>query len=321
MVISVLIVIPRIVGIDQITDWALLKHFAYIFTLNFIYWYFAQFIIRKNWKIIPSIAIYFLVTGFFSIIYNVIINHFFFNFKLLDRNFPIVEELNKQYENIILFFRGILFSGIIYIINFYLKLLIDKQKINLEIELLKKEKLEAQLSSLKQQISPHFLFNSLSTLRTMVEDKKAEDFINNLSKVYRYLLRLNESDLVSLAEELDFTKSYIHILKERFEDALMVDIALSNEIKNNKIPPVVLQLLIENAIKHNIASAKNPLFITINYSENKIVVRNNIQPKISAEKSTEKGLKNIKERYKIISNEDVIIEKDDLYFTVKLPIL
>lgn len=320
--VSVLITIPRIIRLEQSDIWNLIAQFLYIFILNFIYCFFAEYIVNRNWKIVKSLLLYLTITGAFSIVYHFVANHFFFHFKLINKDFPLMEELNRQNENYILFMRGILFSGIIYFVVFYLKLLLEKQKNVLEIEQLKKEKLEAQLASLKQQISPHFLFNSLSTLRTIVEDAGSKKFINKLANVYRYLLNLNENDLVSLQEELEFTDSYLYILKERFEEALQLENNVPKDIVHKKIPPLVLQLLIENAIKHNVASIKNPLKITIAlHDENNIIISNNMQSKITNEVSTGKGLDNIRFRYQILSDQNIVIESNEKNFTVIIPIL
>ncbi|MDI1255970.1 MAG: histidine kinase [Flavobacterium sp.] len=322
LIISILITIPRFIRFEQSDIWNLTAHFIYIFLLNFIYWYFAQYMVAKNWKLARSFSLYLTITGVFSIGYHIVINHFVFHFKLLNNDFPLMEALNKQNENLILFVRGVLFSGIIYFVVFYLKLLLEKQKNQLEIAQLRKEKLEAQLASLKQQISPHFLFNSLSTLRTMVADESAKKYINKLSNVYRYLLNLNENDLVSLQEELEFTESYLYILKERFEDALQVENNLPMAIVDKKIPPLVLQLLIENAIKHNVTSVKNPLKITIaRYNDDNIIISNTIQPKLTTEISTGKGLENIRYRYQILSEQNIVVASIDGVFTVIIPIL
>jgi LytS/YehU family sensor histidine kinase len=320
--VSVLITIPRIIRFEPSDVSGSIASFLYIFILNFIYWYFAEYIVARNWKIVKSLLVYLTFTGIFSIVYHFVANRFFFHFKLLNKAFPLMEELNRHSENFILFMRGILFSGIIYFVVFYLKLLLEKQKSALEIGQLKKEKLEAQLDSLKQQISPHFLFNSLSTLRTMVEDPYSKKFINKLSNVYRYLLNLNENDLVSLKEEIGFTDSYLYIIKERFEDALVVENLLPATIENKKIPPLVIQLLIENAIKHNVASIKRPLKITMAlHDENNILISNNIQSKLTTEISTGKGLDNIRLRYQILSDQNIVILTNENVFTVIIPIL
>lgn len=321
ILISTLITIPRIIKFEQVEVWNLLMHFSYIFLLNFIYWWFAQFIISKDWGITKSSLLYLTTTGFFSIAYHFVITNFIFQFMLLNEDVPLFEEINLQNENIILFFRGTLFSGIIYFILFYFKLLFEQQDSMIEIEQLRKEKLEAQLNSLKQQISPHFLFNSLTTLRTIVEDENSKKYINKLANVYRYLLNLKQNDLVSLKEELEFTESYLYIIKERFEDAIVVENNIPKSIENGKLPPLALQLLIENAIKHNEMSISNPLKIVLNlYEDNKIVVSNNLQLKRN-EMSTGRGLENIMTRYQILANETIEIKIIDEQFIVKIPIL
>jgi LytS/YehU family sensor histidine kinase len=300
----------------------LIASFLYIFILNFIYWYVVEYVVAKNWNIVKSLLVYLTFTGPFSILYHLITNYFFFHFKLINKVFPVLVELNNYNENFILFLRGIFFSSIIYFVVYYLKLLLEKQKSILEIEQLTKEKLEAQLAALKQQISPHFLFNSLSTLRTMVEEPNSKKFINKLSDVYRYLLNISENNLVSLKEEINFTDSYFYILKERFEDAMVLENRLPSTIENKKIPPLVIQLLIENAIKHNEASISKPLKITMTLlDEDYIVITNNIQKKITTELSTGIGLDNIKHRYQILSDKNIVVEINKNEFTVIIPIL
>ncbi|WP_139957638.1 histidine kinase [Flavicella sediminum] len=181
----------------------------------------------------------------------------------------------------------------------------------------------AKFESLKNQLDPHFLFNSLNVLTSLIEEspKKAEKFTTKLSKVYRYVLEQKDKDLISLEEELRFAKSYMELLQMRFEDALHFE--LPQEISNSelKIVPLSLQLLLENAVKHNVITSKNPLTIKIYESFNYLVVENNCSPKTSIEKSTKVGLKNIKNRYELISKDQVEIHHDEKLFKVKLPLL
>jgi two-component system LytT family sensor kinase len=320
--VSILITIPRVIRFEQSSLSILIANFVYIYIINFIYWFFAEYIVLKNMNVLKSLFLYLIITGIFSIFYHYLFNHFFFHFKLLSKALPLIDEINLNSENFILFVRGMLFSGMIYFVVFYLKLLTEKQKNFLEIEQLKKEKLEAQLVSLKQQISPHFLFNSLSTLRTMVEQTDAKKFINKLSDVYRYLLNLNENNLVSLKDEISFTDSYLYILKERFEDALIVENFLPTTIQDRKIPPMVIQLLIENVIKHNEASINKPLKITLSlFDDDSILISNTIQKKISTVPSTGIGLDNIKLRYELLSDKNIIIKTEGMQFIVIIPIL
>jgi LytS/YehU family sensor histidine kinase len=221
-----------------------------------------------------------------------------------------------------LYIKGMFLAGLIILIWYYWNGTIERQKTIVEVEQLKKENLEAQLNSLKQQISPHFLFNSLSTLQTIVPNESAKEFIAKLSEVYRYLLSNSENHLVSLREELDFSQSFLYILKERFEDGLLVTLTIDPAVLDLQIPPFSLQLLIENAIKHNSISFEEPLQISIsNDNDKNIVVWNNLQPKISVEKSTKIGLENIQKRYLLLSKKEIEIFKNGTQFLVKLPLL
>jgi LytS/YehU family sensor histidine kinase len=214
------------------------------------------------------------------------------------------------------------FGGLILFIDYYFAVNHEKQKVRLEIEKLKKENLEVQLMALKQQISPHFLFNSLSTLQTIVTDESSIEFILKLSEVYRYLLSFNQNNLVSLKEELDFIQAYIYILKERFEKALLFSIAVEEKFLQMQIPPLVLQLVVENAIKHNVVSFGDPLVISISIEEEEcIVVTNNLQLKSSVESTTKIGLENIKKRYYLLSKKEIEIRITADQFIVKLPLL
>lgn len=190
-----------------------------------------------------------------------------------------------------------------------------------ERALLEQEHLRAQLISLQQQISPHFLFNSLSTLKTMVSDDLAKQYIVELASVYRYVLSFNERYLTRLEDELNFMASYLHILHERFQNALKVDINISPETLSQLLPSLSLQLLIENAIKHNICSNQSPLLITITALNGTLKIENNLQPKKARGGSSGTGLKNIIERYKLMGTGMVSVSDSDNKFTVTIPLL
>jgi len=181
----------------------------------------------------------------------------------------------------------------------------------------------AKFESLKSQLDPHFLFNSLNVLTSLIGEnpKQAEKFTTKLSKVYRYVLEQKDKDLISLEEELKFAKSYMELLKMRFEDGINFNILSQNSNPELKIVPLSLQLLLENAIKHNVISSKYPLEINI-YEENGFLcVENNINPKASLNKSTKIGLKNIYQRYGLITDKQVEITTKNKIFKVKLPLL
>lgn len=196
------------------------------------------------------------------------------------------------------------------------------QETQLENERLKQADLRAILNSLQQQISPHFLFNSLSTLKNIATDAETKKFVIQLSHVYRYLLSLNDHHLTTVKQEIKFIESYIYILRERFDDALHVIIQVPDRYFDYQIPPLSLQLLIENAIKHNAFSEDMPLYIKVYIDDReRLTVSNNLQPKKHPEISTKLGLQNINDRCKLLLDKciDVVITDDS--FTVNLPIV
>jgi two-component system LytT family sensor kinase len=192
-----------------------------------------------------------------------------------------------------------------------------------ESERLKKESLISQLELLKNQISPHFLFNSLNALITLVpEDPKLSVlFIQRLSNVYRHVLNYNEKNLISLESELKFLDDYIFLNKMRFGENLRILYQLPVNLEHIKVIPFTLQMLVENAIKHNIVSGKKPLTITISKAGNFIVVKNNRQIKTSGVESTGTGLQNITNRYELLTNKQVEVAVDTADFSVSLPLI
>lgn len=182
-----------------------------------------------------------------------------------------------------------------------------------------------QYSKFKQQINPHFLFNSLNILDALVqegESERASSFIRKLAGIYRYMLRNEEEPLVSLREEVAFTEMYIDLIKERFPNGLEIHRKLNPEHMNRLIVPCSLQQLVENATKHNIISAEEPLCIRIESDEEWLRVENNLQPRISQrQNSTRLGLKTISQQYLDIADRSISIEQTDQYFRVSLPLL
>lgn len=190
-------------------------------------------------------------------------------------------------------------------------------------EKMKKEAISAKYESLKNQVNPHFLFNSLNALTTLVyEDQDlAAKFIKKLSEVYRYVLESREKELVSLEDELDFVKSYIFLQQIRHEEGLQVYYDIG-EAKNLNIVPLGLQMLLENAIKHNIVSDEEPLIIQIKVSDEKLIIRNNLQKKSSIQvHKVGVGLENIKARYQFLTDVPVSIAETEDTFEVILPLL
>lgn len=193
----------------------------------------------------------------------------------------------------------------------------------IEAEQLKSEKFASQYQSLKDQLNPHFLFNSLNVLSNLVYESadRSSEFIQQLSKIYRYVLDVQNKELVGLEKEVMFAENYLSLQKIRFEQSLEYFIDV-NQMKGWNIPPLSLQLLLENAIKHNIASMEKPLKIFIQQTPDSLIVRNNLQPKLTKEVADSGiGLENIEKRYALLSNESPKITKTDTEFIVELPLL
>lgn len=197
-------------------------------------------------------------------------------------------------------------------------------KLAVEAEALKRENLQSQLESLKEQVKPHFLFNSLSTLIGLIDEDKmrAKKFVEELAFVYRYLLQSNEKELIPLSEELLFIKAYYYLLKTRFDDRLLLDIYIGIETAQQMIPPLTLQILLENAVKHNIVSLDKPLRVVITESgTNRIVMSNNLQRKSNPIPSTQTGLANIAAKYKLMQQPAPEIIETPEKFTVDLTLI
>jgi LytS/YehU family sensor histidine kinase len=194
----------------------------------------------------------------------------------------------------------------------------------MEVEDLRKVTTQAQIQLVKSQVNPHFLFNNLNVLSGMVikNNPEANHFIEEFSKVYRYILNNQDKELVELKSELEFIRPYLFLLQKRFDEGLVIDIDIPEHYKNWHVVPAALQMLIENAIKHNIVSRNKPLYINIHANGNEtLVVKNNLQPRKMVEPSTKIGLQNIKKRYEFISGRDIEVKKTETDFEVSLPLL
>jgi sensor histidine kinase YesM len=198
------------------------------------------------------------------------------------------------------------------------------EQLQLDAERMEKEAVQAQFDALKNQINPHFLFNSLSILSSLVDTdtRLAGQFINRLSKAYRYILEQRDNERVSLQTELDFIAAYTFLLMLRFEDKLFVDIDVPPDARDHyAIAPLTLQLLVENAVKHNLLSEEEPLRVSIALAGDYLRVANLIQPRPDREASTGIGLQNITNRYKLLTDKPVWIGEEAGEFIVKLPLL
>jgi len=197
---------------------------------------------------------------------------------------------------------------------------LSEEKLRKDIE---KEQLKTNLALLKNQISPHFLFNNLSVLTSLVykNQDKAVDFINELSKVYRYVLDNNSAELVTLQEEMEFLNHYIYLLKIRFENSISFEINMEENKLQLFVLPMCLQMLVENTIQHNVASQANPLKVSIYTKNNSLIIENQIQLRSDLSKSSKTGLTNLKLRYSFFTDDKIEITNDDKIFKVILPLI
>ncbi len=192
-----------------------------------------------------------------------------------------------------------------------------------ESAIFKEEHLKAQLETLKNQVNPHFLFNSLNTLSAIIPEDpdKAVEFVQHLSQLYRYSLQHREKNTVALHTELECIRSYLYLQAMRFGDKLSWKIAVDNRLLDHQLPPLSLQLLVENAVKHNVISADAPLEISISNLEDRLIIVNNFQAKRSVEPSTQVGLNNLRERYRILGHNTVEVKRDTDKFEVSIPLI
>ena len=188
---------------------------------------------------------------------------------------------------------------------------------------LKREGLRAELNALKTQVNPHFLFNNLNTLCAIIPEdpKKAVTFVEQLSKVYRYILEVRDEKTIPLREEIQILKAYAFLLNTRFGNNFQLNMDIPEKEMHTRIVPFSLQLLVENALKHNIVSGENPLHISLTTEDGQLIVRNNIQKKQQVEKSTGIGLMNIRNRYKLLTEKLVTVTETPQYFIVALPLI
>ncbi|MDR1680262.1 MAG: histidine kinase [Prevotellaceae bacterium] len=245
-------------------------------------------------------------------------------FHLLPRALELcypADFLRSDFKHPLPKFFGTLFQSIMfYYILLFQKLMEEKKNSQIEIQKLQQAQMEAKIASLKEQLSPHFLFNTLNILSSLTKEKEAQDFIQEMAKVYRYVLQYKNNDTATLAEELQFLQSYWYVLTMRFEDSIGLTVAIEERHLHTAIPPLTLQILIENVIKHNMASAEKPLAVHIYSDDETITVENNYQSKRIVE-NTGEGLKNIGQRYKLLFGKDICVHHDGVRFRVMLPII
>lgn len=297
-------------------------HFMYAFVLSTINGYFYYYLNEKfSWEKKSKKR---LVIGAFGSVFLSMVGLVLLRYVtlVLILGNPLVTFLNDKNATAYYLFGltlTVIASLVFHVIFFYKAM--TEEKVTEQQIVAKTE--TAKYESLKSQIDPHFLFNSLNVLTSLIGENpaQAEKFTTKLSKVYRYVLEQKNKDLIDLDEELLFAKAYMELLKMRFENAVIFQIPEKASNSELKIIPLSLQLLLENTIKHNVVSEENPLIVSIVEKGGYLIITNNYNPKTIVEKGTKVGLKNIIDRYDLITLKKVSIEKTGQKFTVKLPLL
>jgi LytS/YehU family sensor histidine kinase len=301
-----------------------LLHYSIMFLLVVVCWYFCRiFLIRTRQKY-PGFKESFKRVPISLAIYSIII------FVVLGIHLLIVNTLNvykvilgfEYWMKLYLFalFNCYMVAGI-YETLYFFEQWVDSQKVT---ERLKLEAMHSQLESLKNQVKPHFLFNSLNSLMALIDEDqtKAKKFLQELSSVYRYLLQSNEKTLVTLSEELEFAEAYCYLLKTRFEDGLTIKVSVRQQDRKRMLPPLTLQMLIENAVKHNKVDSNKPLTVSISIDDKQnLVVVNNLQKKNSMASSNRVGLANISAKYKLLNQPEMKVNETTEEFKVVLPLV
>lgn len=272
---------------------------------------------QKEDLIIRNLLVYWMAAGVASGLFTVAVVFAFdrlFHHAPIDLYNPL--KLTLTYALLI----NLLFH-LLHAVAYYMERYKNKQ---LEAEELLRMHTQAELQSIKSQVNPHFLFNNLNVLSALVmkQSQDANHFIEAFSNVYQYILRNQEKELIDLQQELDFLEPYIYLLQHRFPNSIQLNIQIAAEAKQLQVVPVALQMLVENAIKHNIVSPQQPLQIHITSSDKKqLTVANNLQPKRNKAASGNVGLANIDQRYAITTGKHIAVQNDGQQFSVSIPLI
>jgi sensor histidine kinase YesM len=320
------IVLPIVTGlIDQSSQSLWKAKFSFLYTIGiaFIIWHGNRFLlftlrIYFDWfnKPVRKIAALVLAISFYTIPVSVLLlvgwYHLFAGGKI---NWSVIS-LNAL----------IIMVAVLFIVHVYETVFLVKEAETEKVQRAQTEraKAEAELEALKNQIDPHFIFNSLNTLSHLIEEKpaKAKQFNDNLADVYRYILQNKARDLVLLREEVGFLQDYFSLLEIRFEKAVQLNIRVNEELYDQfLIPPISLQILAENAIKHNEFNTTDPLVINMVLDKDSLIFSNNFRKKELRKPSSGIGLKNLNERYLLTTNGFITITEGEQDFTVRLPVL
>jgi hypothetical protein len=285
--------------------------FAYYLLYRFCFWVF-----RKEWKKRKKHTVSLLVTLGAAMLINAV-----FSIAVLQLFHSIIPDGLHSHIMEIGVKRGLWATFIVFVSTLSISTFIRNQQTLVENQRLVAENIRNRYEALKHQLDPHFLFNSLNTLDGLIgfDDEKAHQYLQNLSSTFRYTIQNRE--ITTLKNELNFTESYAYLMKIRYGDNLNIRYAVDEKYHSFYIMPVSLQLLLENAVKHNVINDKRPLTIHVETTEkNTIKVSNAIQPKINAEAGEGIGLANLVERYRLLFGMSVVITQTDV-FAVEIPLI
>lgn len=283
-----------------------------LFTLNTLLFGFNRATARITWlKMILSFVMTWVMSNLLGQGFVFLHHHF---------DIPAIDAMVHHYLHPL---RDFIITCIVTGSCYMIHLIRKSQQVLIENQQLRTENLVNQYEALKNQLNPHMLFNSLNTLRSLIRETpdKAQDYLQELSRVLRYTLQENECQSVTLQEEMEFVDAYLFLLKMRYEDNLSFDIRIEEGTMLCQLPPMSVQLLVENAVKHNEISNRHPLTIRI-YSEGKrLTVDNPIQRKLTAGSGMRIGLSNLAKRYRLLFKEEIEVREDNNTFTVTIPLI
>jgi hypothetical protein len=269
---------------------------------------------QPNYRIITQILVTFItLTIVAETLFNSVI--YILNIQLTSRTLTI----GYLYGYLFYFMFSVIFNlvyfGAIYFFNW------KKNLVN--IACIQRDKAMVTYDVLRSHLNPHFLFNAFTSLNSLIFENQqlASDFLQQLSKVYRYVLQYKEKDTVPLLIEFDFISNYIRLLETRFNKGIEFNIQLNDEAKEKGIVPITLQILIENAIKHNVVSVSHPLKIWITNSDSSLIIRNSINKKLYVETSNNQGMARLKSLYNYLAERPIEIIENDRYYSVSIPLL
>ena len=316
-------IITSMVNASNFNNWQVKLSFLYTIFIAFIVWQgnrYLLFTLRSyfNWfnKPVRKIAALLIAVSFYTIPVS----------ALLLIGWYYIFENGAVNWNVVFTSTLIIMICVVFIVHVYETVFLVKDSENeiLKNEQLERAKAEAELEALKNQIDPHFIFNSLNALSHLIEEKpaKAKLFNDNLADVYRYILQNKGRELVLLREEMEFLNDYFSLLMIRFEKAVQLNINVDEAMFDQfLIPPISLQVLVENVIKHNEFSDAIPLVVSIEMKNEELVIENSVYKKQQRKVSSKIGLTNLNERYKLTTNKEISIHESENKFIVRLPVL